>query len=70
MGYNEDKLVLFFSPESWDNGQTRYENFSEIRELLTVWHAFKLYQKKFETSVEKPTSRNERVKLYKTKVYR
>ena len=45
MGYNEDKLVLFFSPESWDNGQTRYENLTEIRGLLTVWHAFKLYQK-------------------------
>ena len=45
MGCNRDKLLLFFSPESWDNGQSRYENLIEIRGLLTVWHAFKLYQK-------------------------
>ena len=62
MGCTEDKLVLFFSPESWDNGQTRNENLSKIRGLLTVWHAFKLCKKKIEKSVEKSTSRNERVK--------
>ena len=45
MGCTEDKLVLFFSPESWDNGQTRNENLSKIRGLLTVWHALKLYLK-------------------------
>ena len=45
MGYTEDKLVLFFSPESWDNGQTRNKNLSKIKGLLTVWHAFKLYLK-------------------------
>ena len=39
MGCTKDKLVLFFPPQS-------YENLSEIRGLLTVWHAFKLYQKK------------------------
>ena len=63
MGYNKDKLVLFFfQPESWDNGQTHYENLREIRGLLTVWHAFKRY-KKIEQSVEKSTSRNVREKV-------
>ena len=38
MGCTKDKLVLFFPPESWDNRQPRYENLSEIRGLLTVWH--------------------------------
>ena len=61
MGYTKDKLVMFSPPESWDNGQTRYENFSKNRGLLTMQHAFKLFLKKFEKSVEKPTSRNERV---------
>ena len=49
MGYTKDKLVLFFgfSPRKLRQRTTALRTFdlSEIRRLLTVWHAFKLYQK-------------------------
>ena len=46
--YNEDKLILFFSPENWDNALSSNKNLSIIGLLLTVHGMHPKYSKKTE----------------------
>ena len=62
MGCTEDKLVLFFPPESWDNGQPRYEDFWAKSEDYWQCGMQTNFIKKIRKKCQKPTSRNERVK--------
>ena len=66
MGYTKDKLVLFF-PQKAETTDNRATNIwlERNQKIIDSVACIQTLSKKFEKSVEKPTSRNERELIIK-----